>query len=211
MERRASVSIEVPGLALSFDGDQALFDREVKPILDGVVRGTWRKSGPLPVAPEGPTGPDEFPAPPSAPDGATGGKPDSAPVPAAAATAPSSAPSAAPIGATEGKPTPATAGAGTDFRPLLAVLARGEGRRAEREAVLVALVGLASEGTRDATPPEVVAWLEKRGFPARGLHPRPILAKLCHRKGLAVPGLQKNTFRATPAGIAHVARALRGG
>ena len=72
MERRASVSIEVPGLALSFDGDEALFDREVKPILDGVVRGTWRKSGPLPVAPEGPEGPEEFPSP------AAGGPPRAA-------------------------------------------------------------------------------------------------------------------------------------
>jgi hypothetical protein len=192
MARRASVSIEVPGLALSFHGDQDLFAREVQPILDGVVRGTWRKSGPLPVAPGGPAGPDEYPAPAAAP----------APAPAAAAPAPATA--ASPAAA------PAAPGAGTDFRPLLASLAKGEGRRAEREAVLVALAGLASEGKRDATAPEVVAWLEKRGFPARGLHPRPILAKLCHRKGLAVPGLQKNTFRATPAGIAHVARALRG-
>ena len=27
--------------------------------------------------------------------------------------------------------------------------------------------------------------------------------------GLAVPGLMKNTYRATPAGVAHIAKALR--
>ena len=194
MARRASVSIEVPGLALSYDGDEALFDAEVRPMLDGVVRGTWRREGPLPQAPAGPDGP------------AGGEELEAAPAPAA--TRPPATPAA-----TAAAPHPAPAAperVSIDFRPLLASLAQEKGRRAEREAVLAALAGLAAEGTRDATAPEVVAWLEKRGFPARALKPRPILAKLCHRKGLAVPGLMKNTYRATPAGVAHVARALRG-
>jgi len=189
MTRRASISVEVPGLALFYDGDEWLFEVEVRPMLDGVVRGTWRREGPLPQAPEGPAGPPDADAAPTAVAERT-----PAPSPAAA---PAPAPARAPDAAPAARPGPGAPS--IDFRPLLSALAKEKGRRAEREAVLAALAGMAAEGTRDATAAEVVAWLEKRGFPARELKPRPILAKLCHRKGLAVPGLMKNTYRATPA------------
>jgi len=183
MDRRIAVSLEVAGLSVSFEGDASLFEREVRPLMEGVASGGWRARGALVQAPPGPVE-------------------EAGTTPPPAEEAPAREVSAPPPRPTE---------EAFDFRPLLASLGREKGRRAEREAVLAALTGLASEGRRDATPAEVVEWLEARGFPVEGLHPRPILAKLCHRKGMAVPGILRNTYRATPAGAAHVARLIRQG
>ncbi len=121
--------------------------------------------------------------------------------PAAAPRAP--APEPAP-------PLPTAGSMPFDPAPLYAILARDDARRAERAAVLLALVALASAGKRDVTPAEITAHLSASGFPCRGLKARPILAKLSLRKGLAAPGILPNTFRATPAGVAHILRRARG-
>ncbi|MCK6481794.1 MAG: hypothetical protein L6R43_17115, partial [Planctomycetes bacterium] len=105
----------------------------------------------------------------------------------------------------------AAAAAAWDPTPLYARLAGEESRKGERDAVLLALVSLGAAGQRDAAPAEVVAHMVKHGFPGKDVKARPILAKLCHRKGLAVPGLLPNTFRATPAGSAYIWRRAKGG
>jgi hypothetical protein len=111
-------------------------------------------------------------------------------------------------------PAPALPTAGSmafDPTPLYALLAKEGARRAERDAVLLALVAMASAGKRDVTPSEISAHLEASGFPTGDLKARPILAKLSLRKGLAAPGVLPGTFRATPAGVAHILRRSRGG
>jgi hypothetical protein len=214
MGARVEVAVEVPGLRVEFSGETALFDEVVRGMLAPVARGAWASGGgalpppsaeaplPIPLAVEGPSparsGPSEavpFRAP--APRGRAAPE-----VPPAAA--PAASPAAAAAAAVPDRP-------GFDPAPLYAALARDEGRRAEKDAVLLALVALAAAGKRDATPAEITAHLSSGGFPAAGLHPRPILAKLCHRKGLAAPGLLPGTYRATPAGVTHILRRARGG
>ena len=116
---------------------------------------------------------------------------------------PEAAPSPAP-------PAPAPAALPFDPAPLYAALAKEDVRRAERDAVLLALVALAAGGKRDAAPAEITAHLAAHGFPSKDLKARPILAKLSARKGLVAPGILPNTWRATPAGVAHVLRRGRG-
>jgi hypothetical protein len=92
---------------------------------------------------------------------------------------------------------------------LYAALATHEGRRGEKDAVLLALVSLAVEGKRDVTAADVMNHLESQGYPVKGLKAKPILHKFMSRKNLVVPGLLPNTFRATPAAGGHVTTRLR--
>lgn len=202
MGGRVDVAVEVPGLRVEFSGETALFDEVVRGMLAPVARGTWHSDGTAlpPLSAEAP-----LPAPPAVegpvPALSASFAAVAAPAPASAPAAPPAAPAAA---AVPDRP-------GFDPAPLYAALARDEGRRAEKDAVLLALVALAAAGKRDATPAEITAHLASGGFPAAGLHPRPILAKLSHRKGLAAPGVLPGTYRATPAGVTYILRRARGG
>jgi hypothetical protein len=201
MAKRVSLKVEVPGLHVEFEGDAALYEGVLRDVLEPLARGAWRGSGPMGAAPEGPSG-AEFPSP-AAPAAADRAAPEAprreAPSPAPEPPAPAPA-------------APVTAAAPRDWdpAPLYRALAGGGGRRSEKDAVLLALVDLGLSGKRDSSPAEIVSHLEARGFPASDLKPKPILAKLCHRKGLALPGILPNTFRASPSGTAHVWRLARG-
>ena len=54
MDRRVAVSLEVAGLSVSFEGDAALFEREVRPLMEGVAAGGWRTRGAIVQPPPGP-------------------------------------------------------------------------------------------------------------------------------------------------------------
>jgi len=211
MGDRVAVAVEVPGLKIEFAGGSSLYEEIVMGLVAPVARGAWRPvttvSGgafpgtPLPAA----LAAARDPAPPAA-DLPAPASPARVPEPVrsfAAPPAPPSPPAPAPS-------RPAGSGPAFDFSPLYAILAREEGRRAGKDAVLLALVAMAAAGKRDASPAEIAAHLEAGGFPAGDLRPRPILAKLSHRKGLAVPGLLPGTYRATPAGVTYILRRARG-
>ena len=213
MSKRVALAVEVPGVRIAFDGEADLYAGLVLGLLEPLARGGWRAGG-------APTG---FPSP-AGPPAAVPGGPGSAPAsPAAAApVAPAAGASAAsvpgpapmPAAARSSPPPPpraASPGAAEILDSLYAALANEGGRRAERDAALLALLALAAGGKRDATPAEIVAHLSSRGYPAGDLKPRPILAKLCHRKGMAAPGILPHTFRATPAGTALILRRAREG
>ncbi len=199
MARRVEMSVEVAGFRLEYGGGAELFETVVRGAVGPLARGEWRPSGNGPgIAPSGLLLPDSAPPSPEVPP--------PSPAPASAfAPAPLIAPASDPAAA-----APDVAAA-WDPGPLYARLAKEEGRRAERDAVLLALVSLAVSGKRDSAPAEVVAHMEAHGFPSGDIKPRPVLAKLCHRKGMAVPGVLPNTFRATPAGSAYIWRKSREG
>lgn len=197
MDKRVSMAVEVDGLRIEFDGGAGLFEEVVKGLLDPLARG----ARPFPAAAAEPV-----PAPRTAESPSPSfaeAIPLPAPPPLRSAPPPPAAASPAP--SRPSGPAPAF-----DPAPLYAILAKEEGRRAERDAVLLALVALAASGKRDSTPAEILSHLAAAGFPAEGLKPKPILAKLSHRKGLAAPGLLPGTFRATPAGVSYVLRHARG-
>jgi pyruvate/2-oxoglutarate dehydrogenase complex dihydrolipoamide acyltransferase (E2) component len=197
MPRRVAMKVEVQGLHISFEGGEELYESVMRRVLAPLAQARWRAplvlSGPaLPTIAEAPSGPAASAHPAPAP----AARPGLAAAVAAPAPAPDPAAGAAPA---------------FDPAPFYARLAAEAGRRAEKDAVLLALVSLGVAGKRDSTPAEVLAHLEAHGYPTEDLKPRPILAKLCHRKGLAAPGILPNTFRATPAGSAHVWRRSREG
>ncbi len=239
MNDRVALTVEIQGLRIEYRGGSSLFEDVVRRLVDALARGARPVLAPVPAAgilaagfpavgfpavgfpaagfpgagfpatvEEGPAPRGTVAAAPSALDRAPPHQvpmdralPDRALLPA-----PAPAPQASP------RPVPAGGGPGPGFdpAPLYAALAKEGGRRAERDAVLLALVALAASGKRDATPAEITAHLAAAGFPARDLKAKPILAKLSHRKGLAAPGLLPGTFRATPAGFAFVLRHARG-
>jgi hypothetical protein len=205
MDRRVSVSVQVEGMSLEYRGGADLYEDLVRGMAESLARGGRRRvaAGPIRLAAD----PEDAGASPAA-------APGPAPVLAAPAPPPPSpaAPSPSPSSPAP-PPARAASAAGApafDATPLYAVLAREGGRRAEKDAVLLALVALAASGRRDASPAEITSHLEAGGFPAKGLKPRPILAKLGHRKGLVVPGVARGTFRATPAGVTYILRRARG-
>ena len=214
MANSVKAAVDAPGLRLRFEGSREAWERAVLPLLGPVAQGAWRADVPIPVEPAGPAAPDSAQAPPPAPGPAA-----AVPAAVAGATAPSPdatrapAPSRAPPAAAPPPPPPpaAAAAASWDPAPVYARLLKEEGRKADRDAVLLALVSLAAAGRRDATPAEVLSHMQKNGYPSAGVKARPVLAKLCHRKGMAVPGLLPNTFRATPAGSAYIWRRAKGG
>jgi hypothetical protein len=222
MADRVDLSVEVPGLRVDYSGDPALFDEVVKGMLAPVARGGWRAapSSAAGIARAEAAPADLLPAP------TTPGPAPDLRAPALAVPAPPPAPApresaAAQARAAQGQPynplgappaafPRATGAAAFDPTPLYAALAKEDRRRADRDAVLLALVALAASGKRDSTPAEITGHIAAGGFPAEDLHARPILAKLSHRKGLAAPGVLPGTFRATPAGVAYILRRARG-
>jgi len=228
-EDRVVLSFEIEGLRLRFEGSRAFYEETLRDALVPVATGRWRAPVPPPpsptavvaravaaeaaaptvfVAEEEDAAEQEGPAPhPSSPSRPTPSIfrppafPPSSPAPASSPPPPAPPPAPAP------RPAPRAAeSAALDATALYARLAKDEARRSERDAVLLALVALAIAGKKDATPAEVLAHMEAHGFPSRDVKAKPVLAKLCHRKGMAAPGLLPNTFRVTPAGAAHIFR-----
>jgi len=206
MGERVKVSVEVPGMRLEFEGPPGLYEDLVKDLIRPVAEGRAATRGGTP--PEGPAGPQGEPV-----DGAAAAEATSRPpIPLPAAPAPAATAEGSPRATRPSPPsreTPSEPSWNPD--PLYARLAKEERRRAEKDAVLCALVSLAAEGRRDALPSEVLAHLATHGYPASKLKPKPILQKLAHRTGLVVPGIPPGSFRATPAGSAHIWKRARGG
>ena len=185
MAERVHLCVEVPGLKVEFRGDRALFDEVVKEMVAPVARGARR----IRIVEDEPSVVPPIVAPAVGP------------------------PVQVPATHRAPAPVPALPTAGSmpfDPTPLYALLAKDDARRAERDAVLLALVALAAAGRRDVTAAEITTHLAASGFPTKDLKAKPILAKLSLRKGLAAPGILPNTFRATPAGVAHILRRGRG-
>jgi hypothetical protein len=203
MSDRVSMTVEVEGLRIEFRGGAGLFDDVMRGLLGPLARGARPFPAPAPVGEPAPAPLMEEPAPRVFAEAPPAPPPPSFRPPAFPPAAAPPTPAAAP-------PRPSGPAPAFDPAPLYAILAKEDGRRAERDAVLLALVALAASGKRDATAAEITAHLTAAGFPADGLKPKPILAKLSHRKGLAAPGLLPGTFRATPAGVSYVLRHARG-
>ncbi len=219
---RVAISLEVAGIRLHFEGSRSFYEECLRETLAPLAEGRWRE-GPVPVSPVAAVA-----AAVAAGDAeAAALQPDASVVAELAPPAPpppppmverrqAAAPQWSPLSLPVPPPVPARPAARAsypaadaptiDSRALYGRLANEEARRAERDAVLLALVSLAIAGRRDATPSDVLDHMEENGYPVDGVKAKPVLAKLCHRRGLAVPGLLPNTFRATPAGAAHIFR-----
>ncbi len=188
------VRIRTTAFDMTYEGRAALWNEFLRPLFGGpeavdlAPRRAEPESARTPAAPER-RPPAEVPP--------RRGEPQPGVRPAAPARPPAQRPQPAPV------PEPVLA---VPAEEIFAQLAAAGGRRADKDAVLVA-VWLRSRGVRSVAMDDVVRWVNAQpGF--RETRVKPLLLKHVNRSKMLLPGEDRDSVQLSPKGRRYVAQLL---